>query len=77
MSEPTEQTPAEAPVALHVVKGNPTPEELAALIAVVAASGGPEAAPEKPRSLWASPARRHRTPVAPGRGAWRASALAR
>ena len=36
---------------LRVVSGNPTPEELAALVAVLAASGRPAAKPE-PRSRW-------------------------
>ncbi|PWJ26074.1 acyl-CoA carboxylase epsilon subunit-like protein [Branchiibius hedensis] len=36
---------------LKIVSGNPTPEELAALVAVLAASGAPAARP-KPRSRW-------------------------
>lgn len=60
---------------LSVVRGEPTPEQLAALIAVVAArasAGSPvEAAPQ--RSLWSRPVLR--TPLHPGPGAWRASAL--
>ena len=61
---------------LRVVRGNPTPEELAALIAVVSARGaGTEDAPAPVRSLWAAP--QLRRPLSPGSGAWRASALPR
>jgi len=60
---------------LRVVRGDPTPEELAALIAVVSSRGGAveEAAPH--RSLWAAP--QLRRPLSPGPGAWTASALPR
>ncbi|MCH1866412.1 acyl-CoA carboxylase subunit epsilon [Nocardioides sp. CFH 31398] len=69
---------APSPPFLRVVKGDPTPEELAALVAVVAAaSGGGEApAPRRP-SEWSRPARRLRTPHQAGPGAWRASGLPR
>ncbi|MCA1710127.1 MAG: acyl-CoA carboxylase subunit epsilon [Actinobacteria bacterium] len=60
---------------LRVVRGNPTPEELAALIAVVSTRG--VAAPEEParRSLWATPVLR--APLHAGPRAWRASSLPR
>ena len=61
---------------LRVVRGNPTPEELAALIAVVSARGSAvEDAPAPARSLWAAP--QLRRPLSPGPGAWCASALPR
>ncbi len=60
---------------LRVVTPDATPEEVAAVVAVFAAMGGGEPAPEKPRSEWASPVRRMRRPHHSGRGAWRASAL--
>ena len=60
---------------LRVVRGNPTPEELAALIAVVASRGGAEPEPTPARSLWARPVLR--TPLPTGPGAWRASSLPR
>jgi hypothetical protein len=61
---------------LRVVKGDPTPEELAALITVVAArSAAPAAAPEGERaSNWATYWRNARQPFRPGPGQWRASA---
>jgi hypothetical protein len=68
-------TRAAASPLLRVVRGNPTPEELAALIAVVATRGGGEPAREPVRSLWARPSVRTALPHGPG--AWRASALPR
>jgi len=65
---------------LRVVRGNPDDAELAALTAVVAglAGTGPaEPTQQRRRSLWADPAHRLGTPVRPGPGAWRASALPR
>jgi len=58
---------------LRVVRGNPSPEELAALIAVVSARGAAVEEPTPRRSLWGRPALRQ--PLSPGPGAWRASAL--
>ena len=63
---------------LRVITPDATPEEVAALVAVVsamAASAAPEEQP--PRSVWASPARRRRPQLFPGPGAWRTSALPR
>lgn len=62
---------------IKVVRGNPTPEELAAALAVVraraaaAAPDEPSGAPA-PRDSWADPARvaAHRLPT-PGPTAWR------
>ncbi|MEV8373657.1 acyl-CoA carboxylase subunit epsilon [Kribbella sp. NPDC056861] len=62
---------------LRIAKGDPTPEELAALIAVVsaraaatpAATSGPTTA-----SNWASYWRNHTRPLHPGPGRWKASA---
>ncbi len=58
------------------VRGEPSDEELAALIAVLAGLASAAAAePPTPRSTWADPAHRLRTPLHPGPGIWRASAL--
>ena len=61
---------------LRVVKGDPTPEELAALIAVVTArAAAPAVAPDNNRaSNWATYWRNARSPFRPGPGRWRASA---
>ena len=62
---------------LTVLRGEPTPEQLAALVAVVAARGtaADEPAAPLPRPLWSVPVLR--TPLSPGPGAWRASGLPR
>lgn len=61
---------------LRVVSGDPTPEELAALLAVVAAraSTAPAEAPTTP-SHWTARGALLRRPLHPGPGAWRASGL--
>jgi hypothetical protein len=65
---------AEQPL-LRVVRGAPTADELAALIAVVSARAGATAELDRPRSAWSDPYRRLRRPVPHGTGAWRRSAL--
>jgi len=65
---------------LTVVRGDPTPEELAAVVVVLAGRAGQAgAAPARsaPSSHWAAKSRLLRAPLAPGPGAWRASALPR
>lgn len=66
-----------APPVIRVVRGNPSPAQLAALTVVLSAAGGsPE--PEPPRrSLWTNRARYARPRPAVGPGGWRASALPR
>jgi len=63
---------------LRVVRGDATPEEVAALVAVIASMSGGEA-PARPesRSTWADPGRRMRTTLPHGAGAWRASGMPR
>ena len=60
---------------LRVVRGDATPEEIAALVAVLTSRGSLEAPAEAPRSLWGRPVLR--TALHPGPGAWRASSLPR
>jgi Acyl-CoA carboxylase epsilon subunit len=61
---------------IYIVRGEPSDEELAALIAALAVLANAAAAePPAPRSAWADPAHRLRTPPHPGPGAWRNSAL--
>ena len=71
--DPTTEQKAEQKPLLKVIDHNATPEEVAAIVAVFAALGSTEAPRKKPRSLWATP--QLRTPIHPGPGAWRASAL--
>jgi hypothetical protein len=63
---------------LRIVRGDPSDDELAALIAVVAAraSGSGESTP-RTKSAWNDPLRLVREPVFPGPGGWTASARPR
>jgi hypothetical protein len=77
--------PAATPVppgapALTVVTGNPSAEEIAALVAVLAARtapAGPGGEAGRPRSEWSARYRLLREPLPRGAGGWRASALPR
>lgn len=73
---------------LRLVRGDASPEELAALVAVLAAASGDADAgePSDPHSLavgmkvqsrWSSPRRMTRLTPPHGQGAWRASARSR
>jgi hypothetical protein len=67
-----------APV-LTVVRGNPSAEEIAALVAVLTARTGLPSAGEaagRPRNKWSAKSRL-REPLPRGPGEWRASALPR
>ncbi|WP_327087457.1 acyl-CoA carboxylase subunit epsilon [Nonomuraea sp. NBC_01738] len=61
---------------LRIIQGDATPEEIAALVAVLAtrhADAGPPAVSKT--ESWRNPARAMRKPLAPGKSAWRLSAL--
>jgi Acyl-CoA carboxylase epsilon subunit len=74
---------AESPVPyLRVVRGDASPEEIAALVAALtavaaaraaAAAAAAERRPARPQ--WNAPARLLSAPARPGAGAWRRSAL--
>lgn len=73
----TEQAPA--PV-LRIVRGNPSPTQVAALTAVLAGVGGGDGGGDgsrRPRTLWTARARFARPRPAVGPDGWRASALPR
>ena len=77
-NQPTQSgaTDAEAPPAAPaiVVRGDATPVQLAALVAVLsAASGGDEPASDGSASAWATRTAAMRRPVSHGPGAWRSS----
>ena len=60
---------------LRVIRGDASPEELAAVVAVLLASGGAAKEPEpEPRSAWSAPQLRRPLPP-PGPGAWVTSGL--
>ena len=68
-----DQTEPKRPV-LRVISGNPTDEELAAILAIVS-SVTPEAEPPRRMSLWNDLSRGlHNTPR-PSPSAWRASTM--
>ena len=67
--------PVETPPFLRVVKGDPTPEELAALVSVLASLAGPTAESPRRTPEWNTPRRLHRVVAPHGSGGWRASAL--
>jgi hypothetical protein len=74
VEEPVEPGHTARPM-LRVVKGDPSDEELAALVAVVSALGADQVADEpKRRSEWSSHHRKLRSPLAP---TWRSSTLPR
>ena len=63
---------------LRVVRGNPTDEEVAALVAVVSTLSAPEEEQEpETRSAWSDRRFLVRQPLAHGPGAWRASGFPR
>jgi len=63
---------------LRVIRGDATPEEIAAVVAALlsaAAASDAFAASDAPPSAWADRSRLLRRPVHPGPDAWRRSAL--
>jgi hypothetical protein len=65
---------------LRIVKGNPSDEEVAALVAVVSSLGsgsGAKPAEEPARSAWSDRRTLVREPLPHGPGAWRASGFPR
>jgi hypothetical protein len=62
---------------LRVVRGEPTDEELAALVAVLSTLGSEPETPEPTRSAWSDRRVLVREPLAHGPGAWRASGFPR
>jgi acyl-CoA carboxylase epsilon subunit len=63
---------------LRVVRGDATPEEIAALVAVLLARSADAEAPGQARSVsgsWADRSGQIRRPLSPGPGAWRRTAL--
>jgi hypothetical protein len=68
---------ASGPV-LRVIRGDATPDEIAAVVAVLLSRPGGAGAPPPARpapSAWADRSRLLRRPVHPGPDAWRRSAL--
>jgi hypothetical protein len=63
---------------LRIVKGNPSDEEVAALVAVVSTLGATEeSGSERPKSAWSDRRALVRESLPHGPGAWRVSGLPR
>jgi hypothetical protein len=94
MTTPTPTPPAQAgsgpatqpesgpasPPALAIVRGNPSAEQLAAVVTVLSARLRPAeetTAGRATRSRWSARSRQLRAPLLRGPGAWRGSALPR
>ena len=76
MTLPVNATPPSREPALRVVRGDASPEEIAALVAALLSRSGDPGVPSAPvRSAWADRSRQLRRPLRPGPGAWRRSAL--
>lgn len=76
MTEPQGALPP--PLVLSVLRGQPTPDELAALLVALASRQPARPADrDKPAALWSSPGQTLHAPLFPGPGAWRASGLPR
>jgi hypothetical protein len=64
---------------LRVIRGDATPEEIAALVAVLVTRAAGDEAPGPARSAqknaWSDRSRLLRRPLSPGHGAWRRSGL--
>jgi hypothetical protein len=76
-TDPSPATEQPQRPALRIVRGEPTADELAALVAVLSARAaqGDGGAPARARSAWNAPSRLVRKPVAHGRDGWRRSSL--
>jgi hypothetical protein len=73
----SETEPEQRPI-LRVIRGDATPEEVAALVAVVAALGSAGSEPPARRTPeWSATHRRLRATYPHGAGGWRSSALPR
>jgi hypothetical protein len=71
----TEEHMTEQQPVIRITKGNPTDEEIAAVIAVVTAQAATRrtAEPEPQQTGWAAYWRRVQAPIQPGPGAWQAA----
>ena len=61
-----------------IIRGAPTADEVAAVVAAVTAlAAAPQTPPVRRRGLWNAPGRQMRPRLSAGPGAWRTSALPR
>jgi hypothetical protein len=62
---------------LRVIRGDATPEEVAAVVAVLASLQTPTEQPKRARPEWNAPHRQVRRTLPHGTGGWRSSGLPR
>ena len=74
MTAPEDQTRPGTPL-LRIVTPDTTPEEVAAIVAVLSSLGRGQPARPRPRSEWNSPYRQVRPFYSHGPGGWRSSGL--
>jgi hypothetical protein len=68
------EKPNESSDVFRIVRGNPTEEEVAAVVSVLAASREqPPEQEQRPQSGWAAYWRGVRAPIRPGPGSWQAA----
>jgi hypothetical protein len=70
------ESPESRPL-LQIVRGDATPEEIAALVGVFAALGGGEPPPPRRTPEWSAHHRKVRRTLPHGPGGWRSSGLPR
>lgn len=70
--------PQTSPPFLRIVRGAPSAEDVAALVAVLSSAAGARHAAAPPRGYsWSARNRMLKSPLRAGHGGWRASALPR
>ena len=74
-SDDGDRTPGETTPMLRVVTPDATPEEVAALVAVLASLGGEQAPPTRRTPEWQAHHRKVRATHPHGPGGWRSSGL--
>ncbi|MBG0827983.1 acyl-CoA carboxylase subunit epsilon [Planomonospora sp. ID67723] len=62
---------------LRIVRGDATPEEIAALVVALASRATPQAEAVRKQANWHNPSHRMRKSLPTGQGAWRSSGLPR
>ena len=78
MTRPADNDQPRPQPLLRVIRGDATPEEIAAIVAVLVTRETADEAPGPDRSapgFWADRASQLRRPLSPGPGAWRRSGL--